>query len=225
MLRTCAFYKQRLSCFTIDITWHIVLWFFNGGRLPLNKPAYSDNHFFFLSLSYCQVITVNGRLRLYSHKNTYTLWKSINLNSIPSSVGWDFLYFLNSNIVEKWMNPYLNILFHRQLSGEAAPLTLIKLGKGMNPHPCGLCNYQIVLEITHAHTHTHTHTNKQTNFLSLSFSLSLFLSSSLSYISSSPHRAARTDFPIYLSRHPSLSSIASGWSSKLHPVLVQSYCR
>ena len=37
------------------------------------------------------------------------------------------------------------------------------------------------------------------------------------------HHATSTDFPLFC--HPSLSSIASSWSSRLHPVSVQSCCR
>ena len=45
------------------------------------------------------------------------------------------------------------------------------------------------------------------------------------YHTSSSSRSTGTDFPDFLSPHPSLSSIAPGRFSKLHPVSVQSWCR
>ena len=63
-------------------------------------------------------------------------------------------------------------------------------------------------EILPKYTYTHTHTY-----------IYIYI-----YISSSSCRAASTDIPDSLSRHFSLSFIASGWSSGLHPVSSQSCC-
>ena len=62
----------------------------------------------------------------------------------------------------------------------------------------------ICLQITHTHTHTHTH---------------IYI-----YIYIHHHVAPSAWISLTLSRHPSLSSIASGRSSGIHPVSVQSCC-
>ena len=76
-------------------------------------------------------------------------------------------------------------------------------------------------------SHTHTHTLSLFLSLSLSLTLSLSFSFSLSlyiYIYHHPHVVPPARISLTISRHFSLSFIASGRSSGLHPVSSHSCC-